>query len=157
MCKPHKALRMTIKVHLKTEEKKRAAAAAAALAAKSASPAVLQAEETPAPAAAVSLEPQHQQQPRETSTTVDTNYQTTEDGPAGPGATDPLAQVDEVCCALSVLLQSSVVALLTPAFPGLTRSSSRSQRRGSVSIRAYRTSQPDSWFWRGLGHADHRG
>lgn len=82
MCKPHKALRMTIKVHLKTEEKKlnlkmeekkRAEAEAEAN-----TSTIQDTPETAAPIAAATPAPAQ----------IDDNDQ--------PGPTDPMAQVDEV-------------------------------------------------------------
>lgn len=95
MCKPHKALRMTIKVHLKTEEKKRAAAEAA-------TPTVSEPVETPAPAAPI---PSEQNQVEETPAADAANIDHVS---AGAGATDPNMQVDEVRC-MQIHFQSSVV------------------------------------------------
>ncbi|KAL1301553.1 hypothetical protein AAFC00_005791 [Neodothiora populina] len=93
MCKPHKALRMTIKVHLKTEEKKRAAAEAA-------TPPVPRPTDTPAPPAAAPSEhvepvPERAETEEEQVQPNSVHVDGTNASVADPGATDPMAQVEE--------------------------------------------------------------
>lgn len=103
MCKPHKALRMTVKVHLKTEEKKRAAAEIATLV-------VAAPVESPAPAVPAPAEPlaektlaQDEQIPFEVVNSGEDS--------AAPGATDPMDQVEEVGCLSKQELPSSSFVL----------------------------------------------
>lgn len=77
---------MTVKVHLKTEEKKRAAA-------ENATPVVAEPLETPAPAA--SAEPQAEATPTQDDY-VQVDFAAPGEASAVSGATDPIAQVEEV-------------------------------------------------------------
>lgn len=87
MCKPHKALRMTIKVHLKTEEKKRAAADTATPTATG---------PTPTPATPYDQPEQHSEEMPAQDNIQDTAQADDDATSVALGATDPMAQVDEV-------------------------------------------------------------
>ena len=116
MCKPNKALRMTVKIHIKTEEKKRAAAAAAVVA-EIETPAVTV---KPSATSAALSEPPAGDVPANTD---ETRELPVTDASTAAGATDPMAQVEEVC-----LLRHKHCAQRHSLLAGATRANfSRSQ------------------------------
>lgn len=109
MCKPNKALRMTIKIHIKTEEKKRAAA-------ESATPAI----ETPAPAPEPPVEKAQAQAPASTelvSQDAASGAPDSHDAAAGPGATGPADQLDEVRLIDKLHCRRRLPPLTSPSSP----------------------------------------
>lgn len=111
MCKPNKALRMTIKIHIKTEEKKRAAA-------ESATPAI----ETPAPAPEPPVEKAQAQAQAPASTELvsqdaASGAPDSHDAAAGPGATGSADQLDEVRLIDKLHCRRRLPPLTSPSSP----------------------------------------